>query len=349
MNLFTPGPTEISAEVLSAMAQTPLYHRGTEFQSLFKSVQEGLKYLFQTRDDVYTLCGSGTAAMEFSIVNFLSSYDEIIVCGGGKFSERWSKIAAEFEIQVHEIKIDWGFSLSVDAALQAVEQNKKAKAFCIAHCETSTGALNNIKEIIKNIRAKFQGLIIVDCITTLGVHEFYFDSWGIDIAVCSSQKGLACPAGLAFVACSSRAKEFYLRSKLPKFYFDLNRYDQALQKNFTPFTPAINLVAALQISLQNIQTEGLKSVIDRHKATAEYIREKLELLNIEIFSKHPSNGVIACLLPYSNFIQRLKNEKQIIVSSGQDKLEGKIFRIGNMGLVSHARAEKIIGAIQGLL
>jgi aspartate aminotransferase-like enzyme len=336
-------------QALLALNEQPVYHRSNEFKQLFEVVNKGLKYVFQTEEEVYTLATSGTGIMETALVNTLSEGDEIIVCGGGKFSERWFDLAICFNIKPHLINVLWGESVSIEGILFALSNNPNTKAICLTHSETSTGALNDIEEIILSLRKIFNGLIIIDAITSIGVHQFYFDKWGVDVAICSSQKGLMSPAGLSFICLSKRAKSFQIQSNISKYYLDLKKYEESLKINLSPFTPAVNLIYALNQSLKLIIDESLEKVWIRHKITADLFKSEMKKIGFEMFPNNSSNGVLTYFLPFDNFIEKLKIETGIVVSGGQDKLKGKVFRVGNMGLTSLLDIDNIVSSIKKIL
>src|SRR3989338_6511408 len=102
--LLTPGPTPVPPEVLQVMAEPIFHHRTPRYRELFKEVSEELKTVFRTRQNVYTFTGSGTLAMEASVVNFLSPGDKIICLEAGKFGERWGKIGKAYGLNAILVK-----------------------------------------------------------------------------------------------------------------------------------------------------------------------------------------------------------------------------------------------------
>ena len=106
--LFSPGPTMLPSEVLLKMAEPVMHHREPEFEKVFAEIREGLKYLFQTKNEVMTFTSSGTGAMEGAVSNLLSSGDKAIVVRGGKFGERWGEICKAYKIEFVPIDVEWG-------------------------------------------------------------------------------------------------------------------------------------------------------------------------------------------------------------------------------------------------
>ncbi len=331
--LFTPGPTPVPDRVLQRMARPIIHHRTAEFEDSLTSVHHDLQYLFDTTQPVLVLAASGTGAMEAAIVNTLSSGDEIITVNGGKFGQRWGKIGRAYGLQVHEVVVPWGESISLSALERQLEAHPETKAICLTHSETSTGALTDVQGIVAALRPTFRGLFIVDGITAVGAHEMHFDEWDVDVLVTGSQKGLMIPPGLACIALSERAWRSVEQSDLPSFYFDLQAAKVAYQKGTTPWTPAVTLVLGLAEALSMIREEGREAVWERHSTLAEGLRRGVKALGVELLAESPSNALTSIVLPdgCSSLPGVLKEKYGYTIAGGQDDFKGKIGRISHLG------------------
>ena len=218
--LISPGPTPVPEEVLLAMAGPMIHHRTPQFSEVFKESAEGLKKLFGTDGTVIMLASSGTGAMESSITNLFSPGETVLVVNGGKFGERWGKIAETYGLTVEWINVEWGQAVSVDAVQNAIDNNPKISAILTQGSETSTTVAHPIKELAALTRGTDR-LLVVDGITAVGVSDMPMDEWGIDVLLTGSQKALMLPPGLAMIALSEKAWEKNKTAKLPRFYFDL--------------------------------------------------------------------------------------------------------------------------------
>ena len=352
-HLFTPGPTSVPEQVMQKMSEPIIYHRSREFREIFARVNKYLQTLFQTIRPVMTLTSSGTGGMEAIIVNLFSAGDKVISVNGGKFGERWSAIARAFGLNVVEIKIPWGETVTVTQILEKLSIHPDTKAVLLTHCETSTGTTTDVKSVAEVVQKYSNALVIVDGISAIGALEFRFDEWGIDACVTASQKGLMIPPGLAFVAFSNRAEQSALVSTLPKYYFDLKKSLIAYEKNDTPWTPAITLVRGLETSLQMITAEGMGNVWKRHERISKILHEGLTGLGLKIFSKNPSFCVTAVFLPdgiaWDNFNSKLLNEHNLIIAPGQAECFGKIFRIAHIGKIDDTNINIILSALEKIL
>ena len=174
--LLTPGPTAVPPEVMLRMSQPLIHHRTPEFEKLFTEVQDGLKWLFQTDQDVLMLAASGTGAMEAAVANLCSAGDTVIVVNGGKFGERWLKISQAFHLRPIEIKVEWGQAVRPAAIAEALKANPQAKAVLVQASETSTTALHPVQAIAELIR-DLETVLVVDGITSVGATETPMDRW----------------------------------------------------------------------------------------------------------------------------------------------------------------------------
>ncbi len=332
--LFTPGPVQVAPKVMLSMAQPMTHHRLPEFSQLIKEVREGLKYLFQTQEPVYFFASSGTGAMEAAIVNCFSPGDKVIPVVGGKFGKRWYELSQTFGLEPIPLEVEWGKALKVEDLKNLLDQHPDVKGVLVQACETSTGVKHPVKEIAELLRSR-ETILVVDAITALGVYELPMDEWGLDVVLTGSQKALSLPPGLSFIAFSKKAQEFAKNSKLPKYYFSLEREKKAYQKDTTAFTPAITLLIGLKEMLDRIREIGLERLFEHYRVLSNACRKAVKALGLEIFSEVPSESLTVIKAPESlktgELLNYLKNKLGIIFAGGQEHLKGKIIRITHMG------------------
>lgn len=350
--LMTPGPTPVPEDIRNEMAKPIIHHRTKEYQAIFKDATEGLKKIFKTSGDVFTFTSSGTGAMEASIVNCLSRGDKIIVICGGKFGERFGDIAGSYGVEVIPIDVEWGSAPKPEAVKEALKKNPDIKGVYTTLCETSTATVYDIKAI-GEIVSKTNALYVVDVISGLGADDFENDAWGVDIAVCGSQKGLMIPPGLAFCSVSQKAWKAAESSNLPKFYFNFKKYKKAYLDTDTPFTSAITLVIGLKKAVEAINGIGINKVIAEHQNQARAFRDALKATGLAIFSKSPSSAVTGAYSPSGinadDLIKLLKTEYGVTFAGGQENLKGKIFRVAHMGGIDKEHTIESIKALEAAL
>ncbi|MCX7018845.1 MAG: alanine--glyoxylate aminotransferase family protein [bacterium] len=349
--IYAPGPVTVPPQVLAATAKPIIHHRSADFDPLFKKVNEGLKYIFQTSNPVVTLASSGTGAMEAAIISTASPGDHIISLEGGKFGERWGQIAQAFGFDADRVKIDWGTGPDPNLVADLLKKRPDTKAVYIELCETSTGALSDVKAIAEVTR-NTGTLLIVDAVSGLCAEEMRTDEWGADLVGAGSQKGIMLPPGLAFVSISPKAQEAIKQSKSAKFYFSLAKYLKSLAENTTPFTPPVSLIFGLEVSLDMIQAEGIENVWKRHARLAGGARNAMKAIGCSLYPRHPSNTVTAINVPDDidgGKVVKTMREMGFTIAGGQDHLKGKIFRFATLGWHNEFDALTIIGAVEQML
>ncbi|MFA5144185.1 MAG: alanine--glyoxylate aminotransferase family protein [Candidatus Omnitrophota bacterium] len=350
--LMTPGPTPVPEEIRNEMARPMIHHRTKEYQAIFKDATEGLKKIFKTSGDLFTFTSSGTGAMEASIVNCLSAGDKIIVVRGGKFGERFGDIAKAYGVEVIALDVEWGDAPKPETIEELLKKNPGVKGVYTTLCETSTATVYDIKAIGRVVN-KADALFVVDVISGLGADNFENDAWGVDIAVCGSQKGLMIPPGLSFCSVSQKAWKAVETSRLPKFYFNFKKYQKSYLNTDTPFTSAITLVIGLKKAVETINAEGIDKVIARHVNQSEAFRQACKTMGLTVFSRHPSAAVTGINAPEGinadDIIKLLKTEFGVTFAGGQDTLKGKIFRAAHMGGIDREHTIESIKALEQAL
>ena len=356
LSLMIPGPTPVPEKVLQALGKHPIGHRSKDFQDLVKITTENLKWLHQTKNDVLTITGSGTAAMEAGIINTLSKGDKVICGENGKFGQRWVKVAKEFGLEIIKIDAEWGKPLNPEDFKRILEQDKQKeiKAVILTHSETSTGVINDLQMISSHIRNHKQALSIIDCVTSIGACNVPVDEWELDIVASGSQKGYMIPPGLSFISMSKKAWQAAEESNLPKFYLNLKSYKKSLLSNSNPYTPAVNLVFALDVSLKMMREEGLENIFARHNRHKLAVSNAAKTLNLNLFAdeEHLSPAVTAIAtegIDAEEFRKKIKNKFDILLAGGQDHLKGEIFRVGHLGYVNDRDIISVISAISNTL
>ncbi|MEZ0344381.1 MAG: alanine--glyoxylate aminotransferase family protein [Caldimicrobium sp.] len=332
--LFTPGPVSVSPKVLLTQAQPMTHHRLPEFSEILKEIRENLKYLFQTRKEVYFFASSGTGAMEAAIVNLFSPGDKVIVVEGGKFGERWRELAETYGLTPVVIKVEWGKAVKTEEVERTLKAHPDAKAILIQACETSTGVKHPVHEIASLTRER-ETLLVVDAITALGVYPLPMDELGLDVVITGSQKALSLPPGLSFIAFSDKALNMSKNSRLPKYYFNLQKEKNAYEKDTTAFTPAVSLLLGLREMLRRIRELGLERIFKHCEALSLACREAVKALGLEIFPEVPAESLTVVKSPEGlntgEFLKFLRDNWGIVFAGGQGELKGKIFRITHMG------------------
>jgi len=352
--LFSPGPTMLPQDIMLKMAEPIMHHREAEYEAIFGEVREGLRYLFQTENEVLVFASSGTGAMEGAVANLLSSGDKALVVRGGKFGQRWEEICHVYGIEVRPIDVKWEEVVDPEVIEDSLKEDPSIRAVFTQATETSTGVVHPIREIAEITGRYEETAIVVDGITGIGAIDIPMDAWNLDVVISGSQKALMLPPGLSFVALSEKAWNLVDRSDLPKYYFDFRKQLESAKKNQSTFTPAITLVIGLRESLRKIRREGLKALFARHDLLARATREAVKALGLELFAaESPSNALTAVKIPEGIGANEIKSrffeEYGITVAGGQDQAKGKIIRIAHLGYYGRLDVIMVISALEMLL
>ncbi|HUR91284.1 MAG TPA: aminotransferase class V-fold PLP-dependent enzyme, partial [Gemmatimonadaceae bacterium] len=251
---FLPGPTDVRPDVLAAMTQPMIAHRGPEFESLFARIQAGLRAVFRTQRPVYVSSSSATGMMEAAIR--CAPEGRILALVNGGFSERFAKIAAMCGREYDRYEVPAGGAHD-PAVLAGMLSAKRYAAITVVHSETSTGVLNDVRAI-SHVAHQHGALCLIDSVSGLGGAPLEFDDWECDYVLTGSQKALALPPGLAFAAASADFVANAKKSSGRGVYFDIGEFDEFAARNQTPNTPAVSLLFAADAQLKSIVAEGME-------------------------------------------------------------------------------------------
>ncbi|HEV3010941.1 MAG TPA: aminotransferase class V-fold PLP-dependent enzyme [Burkholderiales bacterium] len=341
--LQIPGPTNVPDRVLRAIDFPTMDHRGPDFGAIGKEVLAGMKRVFKsTQGEVVIYPASGTGAWEAALANTLSPGDRVLMYETGHFATLWQKMAAKLGLEVEFIAGDWRRGADPEAIEKKLraDADKRIKAVCVVHNETSTGVVSRIPEVRKAIdAAKHPALFMVDTISSLASIDYRHDEWGVDVTVAGSQKGLMLPPGLSFNCISPRALKASSTAKLPRSYWAWDEMIANGKTGYFPYTPATNLLYGLREALKMLlEEEGLDAVFARHQRHAEATRRAVRAWGLEVFALDPreySGSLTAVLMPAGHDADRLRKiileAFDMSLGTGLTKLGGKVFRIGHLG------------------
>lgn len=344
------GPTAVPDRVLQAMNRKSISHRSPGYCEIQARVSEGLKKVFGTENEVYTLTSSGTGAMEAAIQNCFSFGDEVVVPVLGMFSAQFAAMAEAFQLKVKRIEYALGEAADVETVMAHV--TPETKGVFIIHNESATGVYNDLQAFGEALKDT-DTLLITDSVSGAGGLEMKMDAWHIDVLLSSSQKALMVPAGLAFIALNEKAWKATKTSNIPKFYFDLNKAKAFYSKDQTPNTPAVYNVFAVDEALKMIFEEGLDHVYRRHEENTQAIINGVKKLGLDIFpkdEKRASRTLTAVYAPgKANEIVKKLAARGIVVNTGLPPVDNDVFRVGTMGYVYKEDVDTFLSALAEIL
>jgi alanine-glyoxylate transaminase/serine-glyoxylate transaminase/serine-pyruvate transaminase len=344
----------VSSRVLQAMAHPLIGHLDPKFIELMKEVQDLLRFVFQTQNQItLPISGTGSAGMEATVVNLLEPGDSIIIGVNGYFGERLCDMASRYGAMVHRIDKAWGDVCSPEDVEAALKQHS-AKVVALVHAETSTGALTPLEGMAEVVH-QHGALLLVDCVTSLGGIPLKIDDWGIDIAYSGTQKCLSCPPGLSPVTVGPRAREALhnRKTKVANWYLDLTMIEHYWGDERTyHHTAPISMNFAIREALRLVQEEGLEARFQRHRKNAEFLWEGLEDLDLKLIVplEHRLPTLTTIAVPEGvndmEIRKRLLDEYNIEIAGGLGAFKGKAWRVGLMGYSS--RRENVVLLLSAL-
>jgi serine---pyruvate transaminase len=333
--LMTPGPTPAPPEVLAAIAQPVIHHRGPDYRKLYSEALARLREVFRTEQEVLLFGGSGSGAMESGAANILSPGDPVLVVSAGYFGERWAAIAKAYGAEVDHLRYAWGEIPSADDVAARLREREAAVLF-FTHSETSTGVVIDPQPFAAAARDA-GALSAVDAVSSLGAVPFETDVWGIDVVASGAQKALMTPPGLAMVSASQAAWERAADATSPRYYWDWERTRKGQATLDAPVTPPVSLVAGLNVALGMLLEEGLEGAFDRHRRLGRACREGIKAMGLELSSPDDdSSAVVTAVrapegIDSGELVLLLRDRHGVTLAPGQGELKGKIFRIGHIG------------------
>ncbi len=342
--LLGPGPSDVEARVLRALAAPTIGHLDPEYLRIMDETRELLRRVFQTRNELtIAVSGTGSAGMEACICNLVEPGDEVVVCVNGVFGGRMKDVAERYGAIVHAVEAPWGRGIAPEQIEEALKMHPRTKVVGIVHAETSTGEHQPMEDIAQIVR-RYGALLVVDAVTSLGGIDVPVDRWGIDACYSGTQKCLSCPPGLAPVTFSSRALEAIdaRRSKVTSWYLDVT-----MLRNYWGsdrvyhHTAPINMTYGLREALKMVLEEGLPARIARHEFHHRMLRSGLEALGLEYIPQHSLSTLNAVRVPEgvddALVRGRLLKEFGIEIGAGLGPFKGRAWRIGLMGSSSSRR------------
>ncbi|MFW6022397.1 MAG: pyridoxal-phosphate-dependent aminotransferase family protein [Halanaerobiaceae bacterium] len=350
--LYTPGPTEVRAELLNELATPQIHHRTMEFREIYDDIQGNLKKLLFTENPVFIFTSSSTGAMEAAVTNGVKKRCLNLV--NGAFGSRWHKITKMNGVPCDKLELEWNEAIKPEMVEEKLATGEYDAVTLVSN-DTSTGILNPIKEIGEVIKKYDDVLFLVDAVSAMAGTEIRVDEWGIDMCLAGLQKAFALPAGLAVASISekllARSEEVEPRG----YYFSLPVMNKYHQKSQTPSTPPIPQMFAMKKQLEDIvEIEGIENRFKRHQEMAEYVQNWAK----KYFDIYPEEGywsqTVTCVentrgISVTELNKELVEKYNCRIANGYGDLKNKCFRIAHMGDMNLLDIKGLLTAINDIL
>ena len=350
--LFSPGPVDVSKDTFTAMSQTMIGHRGSDFENLYASLQPGLQEIFGTSRPVFISTSSAWGVMEGALRNLAKKKVLCLCCGA--FSDKWLDVAKKCGFEAEAVQVEWGQAINPEVVRAKLAEGGFDTVTFI-HSETSTGVLNDLVSISKVVKSFPDTMLICDTVSSLSTVQVDMDGNQIDVMLAGVQKALALPPGIAVFAVSEAAMERAKGNSNRGYYFDFVEFAKNAAANNTPCTPAISLLFGLQFILEGIAKEGFAARRARHAKTNVMIAAWGKSRGFELFAPEGRRSyALTCFatpagFDLSAFIKNLKTKHNFLINGGYGKIKGTTFRISNMGNETEASIQELIDAMDDVL
>lgn len=350
MILLNPGPVNVSDRVREALAIPDMCHRESECGELIQNVRQKLLQAFVPgAESEYTailLTGSGTAAVEAAVLSCLPMAKRVLTINNGMYGQRISDIVTSQRLGIPEIKLDWDTVPDLEKIRTVLKLHREVQTVAIVHHETTVGLINPVNEIAKMVD-DMNRVCVVDSVSGLGGESLDIAGSHMYVVAGTAGKCIQGFPGASFVLIRTGFIERIAKYPKRSMYLNLSRYFEAQEQGSVPFTPAIQVYAALDEALNELLEEGVQNRIQRYARSAALIREGLGALGIKAVlpSERQSNSLTAFYLPegliYQDLHDRLK-ARGYVIYAGQGHLSDKIFRVANMGALTQADFEGFV-------
>lgn len=345
---FAVGPVMMDQDILDIGSKQIPYFRTDEFSKMIIENEVLLKKFLNAKESsrVVFLTGSGTAAMEATIMNVFTEQDKLLVINGGSFGARFKELCDIHGLSFEELRLEYGEALT-EQHLLPYEGTGLTGLLINVH-ETSTGVLYDMT-LIKEFSQRNNLFLVADAISSFLSDPYDMQEYGVNATILSSQKALALPPGLSFIVVDDVAQDRILNNQVQSLYFDLKSYLRNGERGQTPYTPAVSILIQLRRRLQDIDKVGVEEIVERVSSIACDFRKKTDGLPLEIASSSMSN-TLTPLKPIgkmtaTEIVRHLRNNYGIFVCPNGGELSSVRFRVGHIGALEIKDNDTLIGAL----
>lgn len=349
--LYIPGPVEVSADVLEAMATPMIGHRTKDYAALHRSVSEGLQKLLNSSEPVFLSTSSAFGVMEGAVRNLVQK--RCACFANGAFSKKWHDVAQRCGLEADLFSAEWGQPVTAAMVDQALAGGKY-DAMTVVHNETSTGVMSPLEEIAEVMKKYPEVSFIVDTVSSMSAVPIDVTALELDVCLAGVQKAFGLPPGLAVFSVSRRALDKARTTPGRGYYFDFEEFEKNAEKHNTPSTPCISQIYALQHQLRKMFAEGLENRYARHRQMAEATQGWLVGQG---FGLYAAEGARSMTLTTGvndgrtdlEQLKKLAGERGYAMDNGYGKIKNQTFRIPHMADFTMADLTEYFTLLEELL
>ncbi len=353
--LLNPGPANTTPTVRQALVMPDLCHREPEFFRIMRSCRERLVRLAGGGADwtAVLFTGSGTAAVEAALASVVPADRAVLVVNNGVYGDRMVRICRAHGLRHHRLDYDITTPVSPADVERVLAAHREVSHVALVHHETTTGLLNPVAEVVR-VAARHGRRVLVDAMSSLFGEPLDLGQDGLDLVVASANKCLGGIPGVAFVLARRSALEA-LRGREPRsVYLDLWTHWAEQEADNTPFTPAVQVMHAMEQALVELEQEGVAGRIARFAENARVLRAGLTALGLEILVPEGARSSLLTTfrLPPGVTYEALHDamkRRGYIIYAGQGAIRSYAFRVANMGTLTPADMKAVVDAFAACL
>jgi 2-aminoethylphosphonate-pyruvate transaminase len=353
--LLNPGPANTSPTVREALVMPDLCHREPEYFEMMRSVRNRLVHLAGGGEtfSAVLLAGSGTAGVEAMIASAVPPAGAVLVVDNGVYGDRMARIARAHRIPTYLISLDTTTPVEPSAVEVALTEHPDVSHVALVHHETTTGLLNPLGAVARVV-ARHGRRLMVDATSSLFGEPLDIAQDGIDFVTASAAKCVQAIPGVAFVLGRRSALEALRHGEPRSVYLDLYAHWSAQEADNTPFTPAVQVLHALEQALVELDGEGVAHRVSRYAENARVLRQGMRRLGFEMLvSERACSSILTTFrLPSGVTYEALHDamkRRGYVIYAGQGTLRTYAFRVSNIGTLTPADMEKVVAAFASCL
>ncbi len=353
--LLNPGPANTSAAVKRALVTPDLCHREPEFFQVMRSVRERLVRLAcRSRDwSAVLFTGSGTAAVEAAICSAVPRGRALLVVDNGVYGDRMLRIARAHGIPTERLAYDlWTPASPADVA-RALAAHPEVSHVCVVHHETTTGLLNPVTDIARVAEAAGRR-VIVDATSSLFGEPLDVNDGAMDFVTAGANKCIQGVPGISFVLARRVALDALQGQEPRSVYLDVATHHRTQEQDNTPFTPAVQVLHAMDQALVELEAEGVDRRLARYAENCRVLRDGMARLGFEILVREGARSSVLStfrLLPGLTYdaLHDAMKRRGYIIYAGQGEIRSYAFRVSNMGTLTPEDMAGVVEAFAACL
>ncbi|XP_040204856.1 serine--pyruvate aminotransferase isoform X1 [Rana temporaria] len=360
--MLGPGPSNVPPRIQAAGGLHVIGHMHPESFQIMDDIKLGIQYAFQTQNKLtLAVSGSGHCAMETAILNVVEKGEVVLVATKGIWGERAADIAHRIGADVRLLSKAPGEGFTLKEIEKGLAEHKPSLLF-ITHGESSSGVVQPL-DGLGDLCHRYNCLLLVDSVASLGGAPIYMDKQGIDILYSGSQKVLNAPPGTAPISFSEAAskKISSRKTKPPSLYVDMNWLANYWGCDGKPrmyhHTGPVTNFYSLREGLAILAEKGLERSWDQHREITLMFHKGLEALGLKLFVKDPAlrlPTVTTIRVPdgyeWKDITTHIMRKYNIEITGGLGPSAGKVLRIGLMGYnATKHNVDRVLEALRDAL